>query len=359
MRARGVNTGQLVYAVLLILVLATGYVALSAVSVGNQRPSTPIRLISGEWEPFIGPELEEDGPVARIVTETFQRIGYEPEIIFTSWDIILEQTERVEVLGAFPFILSEERSDNYEASASIIEFDYVLFYYEPNIPDESIHSLMTAEEFRSGGYTFGKVEGYEVWDELNNAQFDFVEYATSEEAFQKLVEGEIDFLAEGLLVGEVITRSADITADAANFRHIAPDGNPLLGATEELHLLMPKTDNSRRLLNAFDESLAAVKDTQVYREAEAEIASAGNTNSIVELQPSGGERLVSLSDDDGQEYLVPLGSQALVLDWSPLFSQPGIDSTASSSRVIVKLLNGPLRGRVMFVESDNVRLVAD
>jgi ABC-type amino acid transport substrate-binding protein len=355
MRTSKNKTNRLMlYAVSLVLVLALGYLALAAVSVGNSRPATPVRLISGDWEPFVGSELEDNGPVARVVTETFQRMGYRPEVTFTSWDVILDQTSRVEVLGAFPFIASEERRERYELSDPILEFEYVLFYYRPHVTQPE--TLQTVEDFRDAGYRFGKVEGYNVWSELAAANFEFEDYPTREAAFQALVDGEIDFLPEGRLVGDVITRGPDVAADVESFGYLDASDNALLGASESLYLLLPKTDSARRLLDSFNEELQLVKETAVYDEALAEINQTGHQPSEVVLQPLPGEAFVSVATRDDQTYLVPAGSRGMVIRWPAAFESPLTEETDDTQTVTVKLLNGPLTGRVVQVAAQAVQL---
>jgi polar amino acid transport system substrate-binding protein len=339
----------------LILIIALGYLVLSAVPSGNPRPATPIRLVSGDWKPFISPDLPDNGPLAQIVTETFQRMGYEPEITFVSWDLALEQTSRVEVLGAFPFISSTERRMDYAFSESILDFEYVLFYYAPNVPDPA--SLQSIEDFHAGDYQFGKVVGYDVWPALADAGFSFREYPTSLAAFQALADGEIDFLPEGRLVGEVILNGPDIAVDAASFAYLDPTGNELLGARESLYLLLPESESANRLLSRFNEELELVKQSTVYAEAQAAITCAGSCSSIVELHPVGAENLIRLVDAHGQAYFAPLGTRALVMQWPDAFSSGAASDAEGQFTVTVKVLNGPLQGRVMQVDARAVRLV--
>lgn len=351
------NRRLLIYMSLLVLVLGAGYLALTAVAVNNPRTATPVRLISGDWEPFVGSELAENGPVARIVTETFQRMGYKPEILFTSWDLILDQTGRVDVLGAFPFIASDTRRERYAFSDPILEFEYVLFYYRPHVPEPD--TLITPDDFVSRGYQFGKVEGYDVWPTLANAGFEFREYSTREDAFQALVEGEIDFLPEGRLVGEVILKSAAIRADATAFGALNATDNDLLGASESLYLLLPNTDSARSLLSRFNQELQQVKETTVYYEALAEINQAGSTPDIIELQLPTDRDFISVTADDGAVYLVPSGSRALVIAWPAAFEEPAAPDTNAQElpMLTVKLLNGPLQGRVVQIDAHAARLV--
>ena len=138
------------------LILASGYLALRLVPNSNARPARPVKLASSEWEPFIGPNLQNDGPVAEIVTEAMQRMGYQPEISYASWELIQEQASRAEVLGAFPLILSNERQENYYASDSILEFEYVLFYNVNTI--QAAEEIETVSDLQGHNYRFGKGE---------------------------------------------------------------------------------------------------------------------------------------------------------------------------------------------------------
>lgn len=318
-----------------------------------QEPARPVVLASGDWSPYVGPDLADGGPVTAIVVDVLRRQGYEPEVSYSSWPVALDRTARSEVLAGFPFIADEQRRDDYLVSDPILEFDYVLFYStaggadppEVNGPDDL------------GRLRVALIDGYAVWPELDDAVDEFVVYDTSEDAFAALAAGEVDLVPEGRLSGEAVASSGDLALDRTSVAVLDAGGDPLLAATEELHLLAPRTDEGRSFLASFDATLALEQGTELYRRALASIRDGGQVE--VELAPVGDRRLVQLwSDaDGGRPTLAPQGSRALVLDWPDEFEGTVAPGT-TASRARVKVLNGPARGRVLWVDADAIRLVA-
>jgi polar amino acid transport system substrate-binding protein len=342
-----------------VFIIASGYLALRLVPSTNPRPPRPVKLASSEWEPFIGPDLENNGPMAIIVSETVQRMGYEPEISFASWELIQEQTSRAEVLGAFPLILSSERIEKYSPSDPILEFEYVLFYNRQVIknPDE----IKSVVDIAGRNYRFGKVKGYDVWPELADVVQEFdEEYTTSADAFQALAAGEIDFLPEGRLAGLFLLQGSDILVDANLFGILETPDNSGLSAREGLHFLMPNTVESERFLEAFNTALAQVKETPIYDEALSQIETSLLQESVVELQPISGEMTITVVDsvDESISFHVPLGTQAVVIEWNEtMLGETSASTPMQPLYSTVKLLNGPQQGRVVFVDIRAIKLM--
>ncbi len=339
--------------------LGAGYLVFRTTAPSNSlRPAKPVKLATGVWEPYVGPGLKGNGPVCRIVSETVQRMGYEPQFSFSSWDLILAQADMAEVLGVFPFISTRARAERYEISDPILAFEYVLFFDRSRI--ENPDGIRTASDIRKGDYRFGRIAGYEVWPELDAlvSGLEVVEYDTSAGAFRALANGDIDFLPEGRIAGLAIVRGAAVSTDAERFGFLDVSRNPVFGATEGLCLLMSKSPESREFLKAFNAKLAKVKQTLFYREALAEI-NRGSSQSLVELRtsPDGGYVKVSLSGGAMRDAYVPAGTRAAVIEWPEAFIGRGQIPPARPVLCRVKLLNGPLQGRVVRVDARAVALI--
>lgn len=342
------NRGLLV--IIGLILVGMGYLAVRVAPDSTPQPARPIKLATGTWEPFVGPSLEGGGPIGQVVAETVQRMGYEPQLSFSSWALTLDRTRRAEVFGAFPFIRSAERDSLYAFSDSILTFEYVLFYHKPRLPNPD--AIRSAEDLAA--YRMGKVAGYDVWPALDAAVSHFETFETSTAAFRALARGDIDFLPEGRISGLALVRGPDIRVDANEFGFLDATDHPLFGATEGLHFLMPRSREARNFLNGFNAALAAVKETALYREAEAHLREAVPPMEVVELRPIPGEAYPTVTPAEGEAapFAVPLGTRAMVLAWPPAFTPQG---TAPPGRCTVKLLNGPQRGRVVLVD---VRAVA-
>ena len=334
-----------------LIVVGVGYLALRIAPDNTSQPARPIKIATGTWEPFVGPNLEGGGPLGRIVAETMQRMGYEPQLSFSSWDLTLNQARRAEVFGAFPFIRSAERDALYAFSDSILTFEYVLFFHKAHIPHpDSIRSAADLADYR-----VGIVKGYDVWPALAAAVAEFDTLETSVAAFRALARGEIDFLPEGRLPGLALLEGPEVRADANAFGFLDATHHSAFGATEGLHLLMPKSREARNFLSAFNTALAEVKKTALYRAAEAQLRGTAPSMEVVELRPVTGEAYPTVVADGsaGASFAVPLGTRAVVLAWPPDFTPQG---DAPPGRCKVKLLNGPQRGRVVLVDVRAVTL---
>lgn len=337
-----------------LILVGMGYLAVRVAPDQGGHPARPVRMATGTWEPFVGPGLEGGGPVGQIVTETMQRMGYAPELSFSSWDLTLDRTRRAEVFGAFPLIRSATRDSLYAISDPILTFEYVLFYHKPRIANPD--AIRTAADLT--GYRVGKVAGYDVWPALEAAVSTFDTLETSTAAFQALARGDIDFLPEGRIPGLAIARGPDVEVDANEFGFLDATDHSLFGATEGLHLMMPPSREARAFLRAFNATLVEVKETTLYREAEAQLRSARPPMDPVELRPIPGEAYVRVIADGAEAtpFVVPLGTRAVVLAWPPAFTGQERTSEDEPPRCKVKLLNGPQRGRVVFVDARTVTL---
>lgn len=355
-RARAWSPRRLVPVVVAVVV-----VALLVVVVGGtlrsspSHPPRPVAIASGSWPPFVGPDLPDDGPIARVITETLLSEGYAPTISFSSWPLALDQTRRAEVFGSFPFVGSDERHEDYYLSDPILEFEYVLFYSARRSP--SPPPVETADDLRD--MRVGRIAGYDVWTELDDAVDEFVMFESSIDAFRALDAGEIDLLPEGLLPGRAVIEGPDLRAGSADFGVLDGRGNPLLAATETLHFMMPRTPEAEQLMPRIDEALAAMKETDLFAQAVEELTSDTGAGQTVELVPVRDGGLVQLTDEAaGTTLLAPGGTEAMVLGWPDEFTE-GTAAPPGATPVRVKILNGPAAGRVGTVDPRSIRLTAE
>lgn len=331
------------------LLAAVLVVALTRLSLSPTQPARPVVLASGSWEPFVGPDLPGDGPLARIVTEVLQREGFDPQVRFSSWDLADERTERGQVFGSFPWIGSQARQERYLLSDDLFTFRYALFYSQDAFPEPpQIDDRSDLEQLN-----VGIVSGYDVWDELEDAVDEFAEYPTAEAAFDALNRGDIDLLPEGLLPGRAIAEER-----APRVQVVDQEGDGLLGATERLYFMMPRTPEAAEFMPRFNDALAEVKQTQLYADVEVAL---GSTSNVVELAPAAADELVVLlehADADAPHLLAPPGTTALVLEWPAAFTTGPAGPADDDVFVEVRVLDGPARGRVVFVDARSIRLAA-
>lgn len=348
------------------LVVVAG-LTMSRVATRPGQVAQSIVVASGPWAPFVGPDLADDGPVSRIVVEALRRAGYAPQVSFSSWAVVAERTSSREVVGAFPYIATASRRADFVVSDAILAFDYVLFAPAP-APAVDLAGLADMR--------IGLIDGYAAWQELDEL-VEFVPVPTAEQGFRCLIDGAadeaaaedlcgehgpIDLLVEGRLSGRaVVAANPAWDADAVEVLAAGP-GDDLAGVVaseERLHLLAPRSDQGAALVAAFDEALADVRGSELYREALADIKASGGDRAT--LVPAGNRDLPLLwSSQDGDVGVVtPVGTRVTVIDWSPAFTTPGPGTAIDPGRLRVKVDSGPSAGEVMWVDAAALRLQAD
>lgn len=335
-----------------VLVLSAVVVVSAAFVVAGLRanpisPARPMPISSGSWAPFVGPELPDGGPLAKLVTETLRRSGYSPEISYTSWSLAEGRVTSGASLGVFPLVGSASRRANLLLSDRLLDFEYVLFYNRRN-GEPKVETAADLSRLRVGG-----IAGYDYWSTLESAVGDFVEFDTSLDGFRALADGKIDVLAEGLLSGQAVLTSSAFAGDTGDFSHIKGDSS-LVHSVEGLYFMMPNTAAGATVLERFNRELGKMRQTGEAERIVAELTPAATQ--AVALNPFGNTGLVELLDANGKLVLLaPQGTRAQVLAWPKEFSDAG---AGVGERVLiqVKISNGPARGRVLYVDARAVQL---
>lgn len=176
-------------AALLAALLATTLCAASL----PLRAAEPVRLASLEWQPYIGPDLPEQGFAAALVRAAFAAEGMPVEIEFHPWERALQLARSGAVDGLVPEYYNGKREAEFAYSAPLVTGPLVLYkrreadlvYLPVGSLDAGLRALATQR--------FGVVRGY-----LNTPTFDAADYLIKIEAdddlanLRNLAEGRID-----------------------------------------------------------------------------------------------------------------------------------------------------------------------
>lgn len=332
------------YIIVLAAVLATVAVVIAGIRLSPTRPDRPITIATAEWAPYVGEDLPNGGPLARIVQLTLAREGYRATVDFSTWDLALGSARQGQAFAAFPLVASEERDAGFVYSDPLVEFEYVLFH-------DTTQQLPSLEDASAlADLRVARIAGYDYWPELDEAVGEYLEYDTSAAAFSALAAGEVDIVPEGRLAGQALLMSPDLGLDATRFLPIEGDA-PWLRSTQALHLLVADTSSGRALVRDFNESLGAVKETPEYRSLVASLQPATTSEQVVIGMPDGSVAAL-LDEAGGRVATLPRGTRATVLTW------PEDDgSTEAELLVQVKVTSGPARGQVGYVDLTAIELV--
>lgn len=309
------------------------------------RPSKPVIVTSGEWAPYVGEGLPEGGPTAQIVTEVLKRQGYDPMVRYTSWSLATKQSQEQGVLGTFPFTAGTDRLRDFVASDPLMDFEYVLF---TRVDNQRARQIREPEDLN--GLKVGVVPGYDYWPELMRAPATKVTFASSLDAFEALNRGEVDLVPESVESGEAVLADPRFSGDSAAFEFIEPGANPLLGSKETLHFLMKRSGSGEEMMQGFNRELAAYKLTENYRRAVAPITSP--RQDAAEIVGAGPIQLYPVGT--GQVVLSAPGAKVQVRRWPRGYAAPG--EAAPGDRAEVKVVSGPLAGRVLEIDPAALKL---
>lgn len=319
----------------------TGFLVIAFAIRGDRpAPVRPVAVLSGEWEPFVGADLPDGGPVAAIMADILQQAGFSAHLAFASWGAVDQRTAEGSVFGGFPLVASADRLERMLASDPLLSFDYVLF--------ARAGSGLPASGGDLAALRVGGIAGYDYWDALAAAAGEIQRFDTTAEGFQALARGEIDLFAEGHTSGLVALRDPDLHLDASMFIAV-PSQEPWARSTQSLHFMMPRRPASRDVLDRIDAAIAAVKKGPEYRQMLRAIGPGRGSETVVVRDAGTG--LVPLGNPDGGNagFTVP-GTRGVVLEWPA-----GMDGAAADgpdARALVKLANGPNAGRIVTIAVD-------
>ena len=342
-----------------------GLVMVSACSTDDQtKPLKPLRVATGNCEPFVGEKLPHNGPIAEMISTILVDMGYAPKFKFYDWPMVEVHLKTGYPGLAFPYIKSEERvEDGFQFSDPLYTFEYVLFYRKDRAQEFS--SIITLEEIKSRGLKIGRIRGYAKIPSITGDE-SYVQVSSAAEGFQMLRRSsdgngssgkKIDFLLESKAVGLRSLSSRDIAEDKDEFRYLGDNGNRELVSKTSLRIMLSsKAHNS--ILEKINGSINDNKNQELFDSLRERIG--GGTQYAAFLSAENGKAIYGYTSPTERErgFLLPRNTKVLVVKWGVAYTKAldikNEEQAGDKSRV--KLLSGPLRGKVVWVDNDYLTL---
>jgi polar amino acid transport system substrate-binding protein len=214
-------------------------------------------LVTGEWAPYTSETMEGYGAFTEIVSVVFEEMGVTPRYVFYPWERAENEVREGRAFAAFPYMLTEERQQEFDFSGPALMTSSVFFYMTEKYPDGLVYEEL--EDLQ--GYKVGGVLGnwYEAPFKDAGLTVDWV--SAEEQNFEKLYQGRIDILSAETLVGWTTVRT--MYPDAVD--EFATAEKPL--NESPLHLMVSRNyPGAEDLLGQFDAALQAVKDSGAYQD---------------------------------------------------------------------------------------------
>ena len=355
----------LIYLVLLIL-------AFHIAGCNNKnriKPLKPLTVATGEWEPYVGEQLPKNGPLAELMSAVLADLGYVPIFKFYDWGIVERQVYLGYPSMAFPYLRSKERLDTgFMYSAPITRLDYVLFYHKrTNASADQIRSLeaLKSRLDQSGNrIKIAKIKGYTKLDPFDTAKY-YQQVNSAEEGFNLLIrDSTVQYFLESRRVGLEILKSNLLLDDKDDFSYLgnSPDpgipDDPALAKKSNFHILLsprfPVEDTSK-----LNEAIRKL-DSLFLQTLEEKIAASSTVRNEGFLHSRSDDPIYGFSspEDQGPDCVLPENTRVIVIEWhaSYLTMLEERRDFRNDSKSQVKILNGPLRGKVMWVMSTQIHL---
>lgn len=319
-----------------------------------------VTIITGEWAPYTSEADSHRGYLSELVTEALGGMGLKPEYVFLPFAYGYERAKSGEAFATFPYFHSDKREAEFFFSRALDRIDYVIFVRTDKADKfaevKASADLSAFKTVRVDGYGYGEFEKH-IRPADSQAQSEI-------QAFRHLLEGKIDYLAASREVGRRLIERY-FFRDQHQFQILTPPGaTEPIGWSMDIHLLFPKSQpDAEANRDAFDKKLGAVLASGFRQVLQRRNNDEIRSRRIVRLTDPGSFALVTAKDspDAKESFIIPRGTRALVIDWSKNFTEKMVTTVFEQMQRYsrVQLINGPLKGRLVYVRNMFIELPKD
>ncbi|GAA0773994.1 transporter substrate-binding domain-containing protein [Roseibium denhamense] len=195
--------GQIVSAAVLALGLTTA------------AKAETLQIGVGEWAPYIGEALPDQGLHTKRVMDVLNAAGYNDlELVFQPWKRSYEVAKRGDYVATFSWSHSDEReADFIYPEVPLEEQTDVIFYSKAKHPDGI--SATSIEDIKAQGLQVVGLAGYWYESALKDAGVDIHIVSSEDNAWKFLQAGRADIMIENEVVGGLSVENI-LGADASD-----------------------------------------------------------------------------------------------------------------------------------------------
>jgi polar amino acid transport system substrate-binding protein len=240
----------------LMLMLLMMLMSTSITAQQTEKPLPPLKISAGEWPPFLGEHLPDNGTAAVLIRELFANAGYRVEFHFLPWARAYHDTAAGRYDATAIWMFAENRLSDYLYSDAVLEEKFVLFHLKQRpLAWKTLADLKNLQLGGGLGYSYGP-----AFDQaLARGELTVTRVNSTEQNFRRLLAGRIDAFGEEIQVGYHVLQNMPKELAAQITHH----PTPLL--RNQSFLLFPKQSAaSERLNKLFNQQLAKVKKSGRY-----------------------------------------------------------------------------------------------
>jgi len=219
-----------------------------------------ITVFTGDqWPPYVAKELTSFGLYPHITTSAFNAVGVKVKYIFFPWKRSLETVREGNGDASGYWASTSDREQDFYLSDPIHN-EEIVFYHLKNYP----FHWSSLDDIKD--ITIGAIIGYSYGDAFDKAassgRLTVHRVPTDTQAFRMLHSGRINIFPLNKGSGYPLIQQIFPLAKKALFTH-----HPKAVYSYSLHLLFPRDlENSKRLLNLFNEGLRRLKESGRYNQ---------------------------------------------------------------------------------------------
>lgn len=215
-----------------------------------------LQISAGEWPPYLGAQLPEQGLAARLIRDIFAQAGYRVQFHFLPWPRAYRETQLGRFDATAVWMLAADRQQHFWYSEAVLEEQFVLFHLKTTVfKFEHLDDLIGMELGGGLGYSYGP-----AFDTaLSSGKLKISRVGDTSQNFRRLLKGRIVAFPEEMQVGYYKLRS-ELPQYQQDITHAAL---PLL--KNQSFVLFPKTNNnSIKLQTEFNRALLLLKESGRY-----------------------------------------------------------------------------------------------
>ncbi|TMN93698.1 hypothetical protein CWB72_01835 [Pseudoalteromonas phenolica] len=223
-----------------------------------------LTLSVGEWPPYVGSDLLNNGAIAEVIAEAFADIGYQVSFEFYPWARAMEQAQLGRVDGTGLWLKTDSRESEFYFSEPVLEEKHVFFY---NRTDKPI--LDSFEALKSYSYVGHEdfCYGIDLDNIIRAKQINMHRVSNDEQAFGMLLKNRVSIYLQEMAVGYYLLRQHFSEQDMNKIAHIE---QPFM--RKNSHIILSKVDkNNSEILKMFDEALHRMKQSGRYDQLLAKV----------------------------------------------------------------------------------------
>lgn len=213
-----------------------------------------IKVVTGEWPPYVSKKTPDNGPLARVIGAIFGEHGIEVEYTYLPWTEGYDALVKGEYDATMPYYCSEERSKATYCSKPIFSGEMVFFYRKSNPFDwRQMSDLKGLRIGLSHGYFYGD----ELQDMEKRREIIAIRSSSDDTSMMALMRGRLDIYPQDKAVGYRLIRELFPRVEGEKITH-----HKLPLHAKPLHLLFSRQKkDSKKCLDMFDEGVEKLRKT--------------------------------------------------------------------------------------------------